>query len=101
MILYNISKYHGTYIIRSKLKNRCARKEQSLLFILFKAFNWIESSIVSSHKSDFSCLVFLEPHFKFGISKMLLNRMERSEKCILTRHINLSTSLLLCAQFYL
>ena len=39
---------HGAYI-RQSLSNRCARKEQSLLFDMFKPFNKIESS----HKSDF------------------------------------------------
>ena len=38
---------HGTYI-RWWLKKGCAGKEQSLLFDLFKAFDYIESS----HKSD-------------------------------------------------
>ena len=37
---------HGTYV-RWKLRNRCAPKQQSLLFDILKAFNEIKSS----HKS--------------------------------------------------
>ena len=45
----NIYIIHGTDIKQNVTQNRCARKEQSLSFDLFKAFD----QIVSSHKSDY------------------------------------------------
>ena len=52
----------GTYI-RWSLRNRCTRKEQSLLFNLFKAFDPVEST----HKSDFfKKLIFLYAHHVLG-----------------------------------
>ena len=55
------SPLHGTYGIRLQLRNRCSRKEQSLLFYLFKAFDLYESccklNIFFSEKTYFpSCV---------------------------------------------